>query len=79
METLARLNDIFRDVFQDETIEIGDATTADDVEGWDSMSHVTLVLAIETRFKVRFKQAELMSFRTVGDLVRSLDARLSGA
>ena len=79
MDTLARLNEIFRDVFQDETIEIGDATTADDVEGWDSMSHVTLILAIETRFKVRFKQQELMSFRTVGDLVRCLDARLSAA
>ncbi len=66
MDTLARLNDIFRDVFEDETIAIGDGTTADDVEGWDSMSHVTLILAIETRFKVRFKQQELMSFRTVG-------------
>jgi acyl carrier protein len=79
MDTLARLNVIFRDVFEDETIEIGDGTTADDVEGWDSMSHVTLILAIETRFKVRFKQKELMSFRTVGDLARCLDARLSGA
>ena len=77
METLETLNTVFRDVFGDPTISVQPDTTADEVEGWDSMSHVTLILAIEARFRIKFMQKELMSFRKVGDLVRSIEFRAS--
>ena len=75
MPTLETLNQVFRDVFGDPLITVGPDTTADGVEGWDSMSHVTLILAIENRFRIKFTQKELMSFRKVGDLMRSIEAR----
>ena len=77
MQTLDTLSDVFRKVFADPELTVGPETTADDVEGWDSMSHVTLILAIESRFRIRFTQKELMSFRRVGDLVKSIEAKES--
>lgn len=72
---LDALNAVFQEVFGDDTLVVGTETTADDVAGWDSMSHVTLILGIETRFGVRFTQKELMSFKKVGDLLRVLEAK----
>jgi acyl carrier protein len=78
MRHLDALTDVFRQVFPDEDdLALGPNTTADNVEGWDSMSHVTLVLAIETRFGLKFTQKELMSFRNVGDMLRVLEARVA--
>ena len=77
MQTLDTLSDVFRKVFGDPELTVGPETTADDVEGWDSMSHVTLILAIESRFRITFTQKELMSIRRVGDLVKSIEANAS--
>jgi acyl carrier protein len=77
MTTLEKLNGIFRMVFDNDEIDIRPEMTANDVDGWDSLSHVNLILAIEKGFSIRFNQRELLSFRNVGDLVRSIEAKPS--
>lgn len=72
MDLLARMNDLFREVFDDESLVITPETTADDVEGWDSLSHVNLILAVETRFGVKFSKNELSMMRNVGDLLAAV-------
>jgi len=75
MDVRDRLNGIFREVFKDGSIQIKPETTANDVEGWDSFSHITLIVAIETRFKIKFIQKELLSFKNVGDLMKCIERK----
>jgi acyl carrier protein len=49
--------------------------TANDVEGWDSLSHVVLILAIENRFKIKFNNKELLTLKNVGDLLHSIESK----
>ena len=74
--TLADLTEVFRYVFDDDELVITDETTANTVDGWDSLSHVNLILAIESRFKIRFSQRELLTFASVGDLRRAIEAKV---
>ena len=73
-----RLTRVFREVFDDETIELADATTADDIDEWDSLSHITLVLAVEREFGVKLKAAEVGSLADVGAMIRLLMDRAPG-
>lgn len=75
----AALTDVMRDVFDDDDIVIGPGTTARDVAGWDSQAHVTLIVAAEQRFGVRFRTAEFEALRNVGDFVALIKARLAHA
>ena len=77
MEVRDRLNSIFQEVFKDAAIEIKPETTANDIDGWDSFSHVTLIVAIETRFNITFSQRELLTFKCVGDLIRHIERKIS--
>ena len=54
-----RLNRIFRDVFDDDSITVNDNTTSDDIEDWDSIEHITLIDAVEHEFKMRFKMKDV--------------------
>ena len=74
-EIYERLTAVFRDVFDDETIEINDATTADDIEDWDSIEHITLIGAVESEFKVRFKMGEVSGMKNVGEMVKIIEER----
>ena len=76
MDTLARLNAVFRKVFDDEDLLVEAQTTANDVVGWDSLSHVNLILAVESEFKIRFTQKELLRFGNVGDLLNSIESKI---
>jgi acyl carrier protein len=76
METLDRLKLIFKEVFDDD-VEISLEMTANDVEGWDSLTHVNLIVAIETRFNIKFSQKDLFSFNRVGDLLNCIDKKLA--
>jgi acyl carrier protein len=64
-----RLNAIFRDVFDDPSLKVNDAMMADDVEGWDSLSHINLIVAVEKEFKIRLTTAEVRGLNNVGDLM----------
>ena len=77
MTTIETLNEIFRMVFDDEELQVTPEMTANDVDGWDSLSHINLITTIETRFNFRFTQKELMKQRNVGDLVKDIEAKLA--
>lgn len=68
-QILADVQEIFRDVLDNEEIEINYETVADDIEEWDSLSHIQLVVAIEKHFKIKFSSKELMEWKTVGDMI----------
>ena len=68
-EIIERLTPIFRDVLDDDDLVITPATKADDVDGWDSLAHIHLVVSIEKAFKMRFTAEEVSSLENVGDLV----------
>ncbi len=77
MTTMDTLTEVFPQVFADPEITLTPETTANDVDGWDSMSHVNLIMAVENRFNIRFNQKEIMGFRNVGDLARCVEGKLS--
>lgn len=76
-EILKILDEVFADVLDDATIILSNETTANDVEGWDSLSHIQLVVSIEKRFKIRFTSREIQSWNKVGDIVNCLRSKLS--
>lgn len=76
MTIVEPLTQIFREVFDDDDITLAPQMTADDVDGWDSLSHVNLIVTIETRFKIKFSQKELLTFKNVGDLMTSIASKL---
>lgn len=65
---IAEIQDVFRDVFDDDELVITPKTTAADVEQWDSLMHVTLMVHIERRFGIRFNSAEVANLKNVGEL-----------
>jgi len=76
---MEKLNGIFCIVFDDDDIAIERKTTANDIDGWDSLSHVNLIVAVERAFKIKFSQKELLTFRHVGDLHDSIESKLAAA
>lgn len=74
-ELLKTVQVIFRDILDDEEIVLEDSTTADDVEGWDSLTHIQLIVAIEKQFKIKFTSKEILSWRNVGDMLDSIAAK----
>lgn len=64
-----RLNEVFQDVFDDETITVQDNTTADDIEDWDSLEHINLVVAVEKCFGMKFTMGEVTGMKNVGAMV----------
>ena len=69
MDVMQRVEEVFQDVFDSDQLTIGRETTAADVEGWDSLMHVRVVIAIEKAFQVRFTSSEVAALATVGGLV----------
>ena len=71
----ARLNKVFRDVFDDDSITVNPKTTANDIEDWDSLEHITLIAAVEKEFKMKFKMGEISSMKNVGEMASIVAAR----
>jgi acyl carrier protein len=67
---------VFRDVFDDEELILRPDLTAADVEAWDSLTHINLIVAIEREFKVKFTTAEVTSLKNAGDLATLIDQKL---
>ena len=70
-----RLNTVFRDFFDDDDIEVDASTTADDIEDWDSLNHITLMSAVEEEFGLRFTMGEVSGMRNVGEMAEIISAR----
>lgn len=77
MTTMETLSQIFRMVFDDDSLEIVPEMTANDVDGWDSLSHVNLITTIEAKFLIRFSQKELLKQHNVGDLIVDIERKLA--
>ncbi len=71
----ARLNQVFRDVFDDDGISLSRATTAADIEDWDSLEHINLMAAVESEFGIRLSMGEVSTMKNVGELVDIIAAR----
>lgn len=77
MDTNEKLTDIFREVFDYESLILNDEMTADDLDAWDSLSHINLIIAIEIAFGIEFKHSEVQSFANVGELLNRIKAKTS--
>ena len=75
-DIFSRVQEIFRDELELDDLVLEDVTTADDVEEWDSLSHVQLVVALEKAFNIKFTSREILSWDNVGDLVDCIDKKL---
>jgi len=72
-----RLTAIFRDIFDDESLVLRDDLTAEDVENWDSLTHINLIVAIEKEFRIRFTTAEVSGLKNVGELEALIAAKVN--
>ena len=73
LDILKKVNDIFIDVLDDEEIVIDATTTADDVDEWDSLTHIQLIVAIEKSFGLRFTSQEIQSWKNVGEMLDCIE------
>jgi len=75
-EILREITEIMRDVFDEDDLQVSPETSAEDVEEWDSLSHVRLIVAIERKFGFKFKNSEIEGLKNVGDLVNTVATKV---
>lgn len=75
-EIYKKLNEIFTEVLDNEDLEITAESSANDIEEWDSLSHIQLIVAVEKAFNVKFTSREIMKWNNVGEMVDSIVAKL---
>lgn len=71
------LTPVFAEIFDDDSVDISPQTTADDVPGWDSLSNVRLMIALENKFKIRLKAVEISRLKNVGELAQLIKSKLT--
>lgn len=76
-ELYVKLNEVFRDVFDDEDITVTAETTAADIEDWDSLEHINLIMAVESTFGVKFNMGEVTSMKNVGAMAELILKKLA--
>lgn len=76
-DVFRRVNGVFQEVFDDESIVVADTTNANDIEDWDSLEHINLVVAIEKEFNIKFEMAEVGKMKNVGEMVDVILTRIS--
>jgi len=74
-QIIDQVTEIFRDILEGEELKLNDETTAGDVEGWDSLTHIQLVVALEKKFKIRFNSKEIQSWENVGEMINSIQQK----
>ena len=73
-----KLNEVFRDVFEDDDITVDDSTTSADVDGWDSLEHINLINAVEQEFDIKFNMGQILSMKNVGEMADIIISKLQG-
>lgn len=76
-EIYVKLNNVFRDVFDDENIEVNDNTNSSDIEDWDSLEHINLIVAVEQEFCIKFNMKEVTGMENVGDMVNLILSKIN--
>ena len=76
-EIIEKLNEIFREVLDNESIELHDSTVAGDIDEWDSLAHIQLIDAIQKSFKVKTTAREMATWQNVGEMVNGLQSKLA--
>lgn len=71
-DLLGHIQEIFRDNLDEENIVLTEVTTANDVDAWDSLTHIQLIVAIEKKFKIRFTSKEILSWKNVGEMMNCI-------
>ncbi|MDE5772637.1 MAG: acyl carrier protein [Ruminococcus sp.] len=74
-EIIKRLTEVFRDIFDDDSIVITEKTTANDIDDWDSIEHINLIGAVEEEFGMRFKMREVSGMKNVGEMIDIISER----
>ena len=76
-EIYTKLNNVFREVFDDEGIVVTAETTSSDIEAWDSLEHINLIVAVEQEFKIKFNMKEVTTMNNVGDMVNIILSKIN--
>lgn len=75
-EIFSKLNEIFIDVLDLDEVELSEETSANDIEEWDSLSHIQLIVAIEKAFGIKFTSLEIMKWKNVGEMVSTMEEKI---
>ena len=75
-EIFARLTEVFRDIFDDETLELEETTSPDDIPEWDSLANISLIAATEREFGIRFDMKTIKTLKTAGDIADQIGNNL---
>ena len=73
-DTYKKLTKVFREVFDDDSIELTPETTANDIDDWDSIEHINLIAAVEDAFGMRFQMREVSGMKNVGEMVQIIES-----
>ena len=76
-DTYERLNEIFRDIFDDDDITLTAETTPEDIEGWDSLANINIIISIEEEFGIKFAIEDIQHSKCVGDMVKVIEERVA--
>ncbi|MDD2365357.1 MAG: acyl carrier protein [Desulfuromonadaceae bacterium] len=77
MDIITELNTVFRQVFDDNSLNVTRTTTANDIDEWDSLTHMNLVVAVELKFKIKFALGELQLLKNVGDMADMIGKKIA--
>jgi len=75
-EILKQVNIIFKEIFENSSLEIDMGTSAQNIDNWDSLNHVMLIAAIENKFSISFELDEMINFATVGDIITAIKSKI---
>ena len=75
-EIFKKLNEVFCDVFDDPDIRVNDSTTAADIDGWESLTHITLISSVEDAFDISFSMKEVVKMKKVGEMVDRIEEKI---
>ncbi len=76
-EIISKIADIMSDVFDVDDVDVNATTSADDIDEWDSLSHIRFIITLERQFKIKFRNEEIADLKNVGDLARVIQAKLA--